>query len=156
MSRDMVSYNHEGSPLVPAPAYTTRPRIINQGHMNIDPNYNADIEIVNMPGSTINLTGAQPTPVSSESGPRKPPSSGLLPTPAIPTAIPQSTAVPRFYCLSCKAKYFTQEKLDEHVKGYPNYCSVCNACRKPDGRNYCCWSGGYRNFWRKGKGGAVR
>jgi hypothetical protein len=144
-----------------AQANSARPRIINQGHMKIYSDYNANIEIVNMPGSTMELAGAsfKPSPNSNEQWQNPVTYTPNYPTYSVTTP-PAENPIARYYCLSCKAKYFTQERLDQHVKEFPRYCSQCKACRKkdgPSGYNYCCVNrNNYPIYWVPGKGGAVK
>lgn len=155
MSIEQVSF---GAGQVQANA--ARPRIINQGHMKIYSDYNANIEIVNMPGSTMELAGPsfRPTPSTNQQWQNPVTYTPSNPTYSVTTP-PTEKPIARYYCLSCKAKYFTQERLDQHVKEYPRFCSQCKACRKkdgPNGLNYCCERvRNYPTYWVPGKGGAV-
>lgn len=138
-----------------------RPRIINRGHLKIYSDYNAYVEIVNLPGSTMELAGASPrsTQLTNEHWQNPVAYTPNIPTYSV-TTTPVATPVARFYCLSCKAKYFTQERLDQHIKEYPRFCVECKACRKKDGRhgkNYCCVNRrGWAINWVPGRGGAVK
>lgn len=131
-------------------ANPARSRIINRGEIYIDPESDTSVDIVNMPEGRINLVGASDTTLL---GPRQ---NGV--TPQISTnkpyrllTAPPEPKVARYYCLSCQAKFFTQEHLDMHVKDYPFYCPECNSCRKQRGTElYCC-----TKYWFSGKGGAV-
>lgn len=151
MSYVVVPYEHgDGGELVEAnPA---RSRIINRGEIYIDPESDTFIDIVNMPEGRISLVGTSGT--TPAVGPRQ---DGVTPQFStnkpyrLLTAPPERTQVARYYCLSCQAKFFTQERLDMHVKDYPFYCPDCKSCRKQRGtETYCC-----NNYWVLGKGGAV-
>lgn len=153
MCINQVPYGDGQAQVVPA-----RPRIINQGHLKIYSDYTGNPEIINMPGSTMELVGspynAAPIPVEQYRSPMN--YTSTRPTTTVTAAKP----VARYYCLSCKARYFTQERLDQHVREYPYYCAECNCCRKRNGSGgpkYCCvWStGGPKRYWIPGRGGAV-
>jgi len=152
----------DGGRVYAAPA---RPRIINQGIMKIYSDYTGDTDIINMPGCTVELVGspyqAASHPVEHYQSPVTYTSSRQTTTTAATVVAASAAAakpVARYYCLSCKVRYFTQERLDQHVKEYPNYCAECKSCRKKNapGDRYCCLNyRGYSSYWLPGKGGAV-
>lgn len=134
-------------------ATTSRPRIFNNGHIKIYSDYDGKRDIINGPRGTIELMNA----------PTKDEYPAVITRPAVPptSPSPQPQTVARYYCLSCKAKYFTQERLDQHIAEYPNYCGKCGCCRKAHTHtdaNYCCWENYSTRepyYWLPGRGGAV-